>query len=270
MTQKSTADSRRIERAASLRWVPLALMRVSPLAQRELNRARVDRIAASFDLEQIGTPTVNKRDNGYFVIDGQHRVEALREIGWGDQQIQCWTYEGLSEEEEAEKFLKLNDVLAVSAFAKFRIGVQAGRVRECDVDRIVRAQSCVVSTDHLEGGISAVGTLMRIYDRNGPRVLARTLRIVRDAYGTPGLVAAVLDGVGLVCGRYNGELQDELAVAKLSKIHGGLNGLLNKAEVIRRQTGQPRNQSVAAAAVDVLNAGRGGSKLPSWFREDAA
>lgn len=39
---------------------------------------------------------------------------------------------------------------------------------------------------------------------------------------------------------------------------------------MKRATGLPRNQSVAAAAVEVINAGRGGKKLPSWFREDAA
>jgi len=51
----------RIQRAARLRWVPLAQMRVNPLAQRDLNQARVSRLAAVFDLEQMGTPTVSHR-----------------------------------------------------------------------------------------------------------------------------------------------------------------------------------------------------------------
>lgn len=269
MTTKSSRPNR-VERAAALRWVPLALMVVSPLAQREKNQARVDKIAANLDIEQLGTPTVSHRDAKFYVIDGQHRIEALREIGWGDQQVQCWVYEGLTEQDEAEKFLRLNDVLAVNAFARFRVGVQAGRLTECDIDRIVRAADCAVSQDQIEGGISAVGTLVRIYDRGGPKVLARTIRICRDAYGTPGLIAAVLDGIGLVCGRYNGDLEDQLAVAKLAGVHGGVNGLLGKAELIRRQTGQARSHSVAAAAVEIVNSGRGGKKLPSWFREDAA
>lgn len=267
MTQESSNN--RVERTAKLKWVPITMMAVSPLAQREINRARVDRIATSFDLEQIGTPTVNKRGSHFYIIDGQHRVEALKEIGWGDQQIQCWTYEGLSEAEEAEKFLKLNDVLAVSAFARFRVGVQAGRERECDIDRIVRAQGLVVTQDRIDGAVSAVGTLVRVYDRSGARVLARTLRILRDAYGTPGLEAALIDGIALLCGRYNGELEDELAVAKLANLHGGANGLLGKGEQIRRQTGTPRNHSIAAAAVEVINAGRGGKKLAAWWSEAA-
>lgn len=260
----------RVERTASLRWVPLGLMRVSPLAQRELNHARVDKIVANFDLEQIGAPTVNKRGGHFYIIDGQHRIEALRAIGWEDQQIQCWTYEGLTESEEAEKFLKLNDVLAVAALPKFRVAVQAEREMECDIDRIVRAAGCKITADKVEGGISAVGTLIRIYQRTEGRTLGRTLRIIRDAYGTPGLEADVLDGIGYLCGRYNGDLEDQVAIAKLGKIQGGVNGLRGRAEVIRQRTGLTRGHAIAAAAVDVINAGRGGKKLANWFREDAA
>jgi hypothetical protein len=61
----------RIERAARLRWVPLNRMRVNPLAQRDLNPARISKLAASFDPEQMDAPTVNCRGGWYYLIDGQ-------------------------------------------------------------------------------------------------------------------------------------------------------------------------------------------------------
>jgi hypothetical protein len=262
-----------VERSARLRWVPLSRIKVNPLAQRELNPARVDKLASEFDLEQFGTPTANHRDEAFFVIDGQHRVEALKKWfgdgNWEDQQVQCWTYDGLSAEEEAEVFLKLNDILTVHAFSKFRVGVQAGRSDETDIDRIVRSQGLRVSQDKSNGAISAVGTLMKVYRRAGGPVLARTLRIIRDAYGDPGLEAAVIDGLGMLCHRYNGELDDGRLVQRLSGTHGGVNGLLGKAENLRKQTGSPRAHCVAAAAVDINNSGRGGKRLPSWWRAES-
>lgn len=267
MSSKPTG--KQIRREARLRDVPLSKMRVNPLAQRELNPARVDKIAAEMDLEQLGVPTVNLRDGWYYVVDGQHRVEGLKKwLGtWEDQTYQCWTYEGLSEEEEAEVFLKLNDTLTVSVFDKFTKGIKAGRAEENDIDRIVRAQELRISRQKDGGSIAAVGTLRKVY-RRGPGTLARTLRIIRDAYGDAGLEAAVIDGLGMLCHRYNGDLSEETAVQRLGNVHGGVNGLLGSAEKLRKQTGNPRAHCVAAAAVDIYNRGRGAKKLPSWWRDD--
>lgn len=128
----------------------------------------------------------------------------------------------------------------------------------------------VVSKQNVEGGIGAVGTLRRLYIRAGAHSLGRTLRIINSAWGSAGLEASVIDGIGLLCGRYNGELEDQVAVLKLTKVAGGVKGFLGKAYLIKDRTKQPLNQCVAAAAVDVINAGKGGKKLPNWWKQDAA
>jgi hypothetical protein len=88
--------------------------------------------------------------------------------------------------------------------------------------------------------------------RLGPSPLARGLRIIRDAYGDAGFDAAVIDGMGHLCQRYNGQLDDGVAIDRLSSAHGGVSGLLAKAEVLRKQTGNSKSHCVAAAAVDII------------------
>jgi hypothetical protein len=268
VTNKPTG--KRIERVARLRWVPLNKMRINPLAQRELKPARVDKLASEMDIEQLGYPTVSLRSDWYYVIDGQHRIEAykkwLGDGNWEDQQIQCSTYDGLTEEEEAEIFLKQNDTLSVAAFEKFRIAVKSGRPEETDIDRIVRAAGLRISRAQ-GGSISAVSTLRKVY-RRGPAVLSKTLRIVFPAFGDAGLEAPIIEGIGLVCHRYNGEVDEVTAVIKLTKIHRGAIGLRDAAENIRLKTGNPRAHCYAAAAIDVLNRGKGGKKLTPWWRTD--
>lgn len=269
MTDSMPKPGPKIERTARLRWIPLGRFAISDIAQRDLNPSRVDHLVAHFDAEQVGTPTVNERGGKFYIIDGQHRIAALREVYDDEHQVQCWTFVGLTEQEEAEKFLQINDVLTVAAMDKYQIGVEAGREIECDIDRIIRAAGMVVTHQAVEGGVGAVGTLRRVYMRGGPGILARTLRIVYDTWGTPGLEAVVIDGIGLLCGRYNGELEDALTVAKLRKVGGGVKGFIGQAALIKERVRQPMNQCVAAAAVDVLNRGKGGKKLPGWWRDAA-
>lgn len=264
------SGNNRVQVPSTQKWVPLNLMRVRPEAQRELNRSWADHIATDLDVEKIGVFVCNKIGGLYWLVDGQHRRAALETIGWGDQQVQCQVFEDLTPEQEAELFLGLNDRKSIPALQNFRIAVYAGREREVAIDHVVRGLDCAVTADRIEGAIGAVGTLIRIFDRSGVRVLARTITIVRDAWGTPGLDAHVLDGIALLCARYNGDLQDQVAVAKLRNIQGGVGGFMGRAYLKREQLKQPLAQCVAAAALDVLNAGRGGKKLPPWFREDAA
>lgn len=269
-TPRAPKPGPKIERVARLRWIPLSQIVVNDFAQRDHKQARVDHLIANFDSEQLEPPVVNFRGGRYYVMDGRHRTLAAKGVFGDDHMIQCWVYVDLTEQQEAEYFLRKNDTLAVGAMDKYRIGVNAERETEGDIDRIVRACGYVVSKQKAEGTIGAVGTLRRVYERGGPRVLARTLRMIDGAWGSAGMESYILDGIGLLCGRYNGELADELAVTKFANMRGGVNGLLGKASVIKERTRQPFNQCVAAAAVEVINSGKGGKKLPGWWKAEAA
>lgn len=263
MTATKTNTPTRMERNGHLRWVAVADIHVNPRAQRDLRPGWAAQIAAEFDPDRFLPPLLSHRGNRYYVIDGQHRIEAIRLMGWEDQQVQCWVYDGLTESEEADLFLWHNNRKSVGAFDKFQTAVVAERDTETDINRVVLLQGLKVAHGS-PGSIAAVGALRKVH-AHGPDVLGRTLRIVRDAYGDDGFKGEVISGIGLMCARYNGELAEDAAVAKLSNARGGLGALMTKSHALRKQLGRPMPHCVAGAAVEIINSGKGGKKLPNWW-----
>jgi len=248
--------------------VPFKLMKVSPLCQREVRQAWIDKLVVEFDIDKIGVPEVSARDGYFFIMDGQHRIEACKRwlVQWEDQHLQCWVAHGLSEEQEAEISLSLNDRVAVDSFQKFKVAVRANRQAETEIAQIVTDEKLTISTQKIPGAVSAVSTLLKVHKRNGPDSLRRSLRLARDSYGDAGMQALVLDGFGLLCHRYNGVLDERRSVDSLAAARGGVNGLLNQAEQLRIKTGSSKAQCIAAVAVIIINRDRHTKKLQPWFK----
>jgi hypothetical protein len=177
-----------------------------------------------------------------------------------------WT--GLTEQDEAEMFLELNHKLGVNVFQNFKIALRAGRETEIAIACIVNGAGLVISKEKTPGAIRAVGTLKKVFVRDGADALKQALTLARDAFGDPGLEAMVIDGFASVCRRYNGVLDPKGAVASLANMHGGVKGLLCMAEKLREVSGNQKAHCLAAATVTVINRDRTGkSKLPSWWKE---
>ena len=261
----------KLDRSSKTEFVALGRVRVAEQSQRDLRDFRVDALVAEFDPNRLGYPVMNFRDNVYFVLDGQHRIAALKRWngpGWESVQIQCEVFTGLTVAEEAEMFLRLNNVLGVTVHDKFKTSISAGRALETAVKACVEAQGLTISKHKTPGSIGSVSTLLNVYKRSDANVLGRALRIARDAYGDPGMEAQVIDGFGHLCQRYNGTLDEQEAKTRLGNARGGVKGLLNRAAEIYMRTGNARAMCVAAAAVDIINANRG-KKLPSWWKTGA-
>lgn len=265
---RSAIEDRKRERASSLKWIAIAEMRVSPGGQRKFSQAHADALAADFDLELMGIPVISRRDGVYRIIDGQHRVAALKIVGLGSELLQCEVYEGLSEPEEAMLFLGRNERRAISPFDRFRIALTGHRAEETEVNRIVQAEGLRVT----QGGtrtnsISAVGALLAVYEQGGAVGLSRTLRLLRDSFDAENkaFAAALLRGMSSVVIRYSEALNDEQLVNRLQGVRGGAMGLTRKAEALRMKLDRGMPECFAGAIVDAYNSGRTGKKLESWW-----
>lgn len=259
-------------RASKVHPVPIAKMRVPPelVTQRPFRKAHGDYLAANLDLNKLGFPIVNHRDGNFWVLDGQHRVHALRENGFANEVLDCEVYENLTDAEMADIFLGRDDRKSVDPFSKFHIACTAGRKRETDIRRTVETQGLKVSKQRGEDCVGAVGALGRVYDRDGAVVLGQALRTIKHAYaGDPDAFDQhVIDGVALVFNRYNGQTNEKELAARLGDSAHGVRGLLRRAEAVRTKTGNQKSQCVAAVAVEIYNKG-GGKKLPSWWKSSS-
>lgn len=253
--------------------VPLGKLTPHPRVQRQFRKGHAAQIAATLDLDALGYPVVSRHGGHYLVVDGQHRVAALRMFGFTDDVVlECEVFDDLSEADEAVLFRTRNRSKSVDALSDFRVALRHGDPRDSDIDAIVRhlglriGQRLRGQDDH----VGAVSTLRSLHDRLGGQGLAKTLRIVRDGLGTAGLEAPVMDGVGLCVQRYDGTLDEDAAVRALNAVPAGVSGLLNAAIKAQQIGGGSRVSNIAGVVVDAYNRGVGAkrsARLAPWWSE---
>ena len=73
--------------------------------QRSVVTEDVDRLIAKWDDKLLTPIVVSFRDGNFNVVDGQHRIAAMRKMaGGGDVIVPCIIYTGLTYEQEAELY----------------------------------------------------------------------------------------------------------------------------------------------------------------------
>jgi uncharacterized ParB-like nuclease family protein len=71
-----------------------------------LKAALVNSIVKNFNPHLLGVLIVSQRGNDYYVIDGQHRLEALKHLGI--ETVWCSSEIGMTRKTEAEEFINYN------------------------------------------------------------------------------------------------------------------------------------------------------------------
>lgn len=178
-------------RAAGIKRQDVLTLKLSELHidaryQRVVRPAKVSRMLQKFNPGVCGTLIISKRNDGcYYVIDGQHRLSALRKLGlthWN-----CNVFTGLSAEDEAEIWELYN--------------TQRTRPKAIEVfkERLFRREPTAVEIEdtltkngfslYLHSGktasnrkINAVGALDRIYKDSGVVGLELILKIIQGTW----------------------------------------------------------------------------------------
>lgn len=189
--------------------------------QRELNMARVKRYSSHFDWDIFGVPLVSMRNGEYYVVDGQHRVELLKLLGI--EEVLCQIICGLTYEQEAEKFVKLNSERGgLTSNQKFHGRVESKDAVALDIVRVLKGRGFTYSHtagQKKENIISAVACVENIYKVYGDKHLDRVLSILRESwYGaSSSLNRDIIRGISTFISETRG-VKDEVLCAALENI----------------------------------------------------
>lgn len=167
--------------------------------QREVKPSKINKIVKNFVPDIMGVGLVSFRSGEFWGIDAQHRIEALKKLGYTE--ILCQVLTGLTYEQECYRFVLLNTGRTqLTANQIFH-----GRVEEKDKDaldlvamfkkyRFEYNKNNGIKEDNL---IGAVSKFVKIQKNFGMDRVEQILRILRNAwYGDKhSLSSAIISGL---------------------------------------------------------------------------
>src|SRR6478736_4641158 len=192
--------------------------------QRPLNESHVKRLMKGFSVMDVGLLTVSWRDDGlFYVLDGQHRREALVRLGMGDRPFPCLVYVGLTPHQEAELFTSQARAMRIHPVDLFRARVYAGDPVSKDVDRITTDAGYKIALGGKPIHIQGPKCLIDIYEEHGREQLIEVLDLVSQIYADDrhSVPTFVIGGVNAFLVRYGKSYDRARFIDVLSRVPKG-------------------------------------------------
>lgn len=211
--------------------VRLSQIVTDPYVNRELDRAWVDALVKNWDSALKGVPQVAEIDGRYIPLDGQHRLEALREMHADDPRVDVLCHYGLSKQQAARLFVGLNKNRAIIPFEKFVKLVFAGDPVPSAINTIVQRNGLKLSQSGSSGSVACVTHLQKAYNRDKVGAhLETALQLLIAAWGRDAgnFKGPIVDGLSWFLSSRAADLNLKRLVKVMQKIRNGGNGLLEK------------------------------------------
>ncbi len=237
-------------------WVLASELSIPPEYQGAPVQKWIDHIAGTFDPVLLEPLRVNRREDGTLVVvDGKHRLLAIRQMGYGDQNVPCRIWNHLSLEMEAKLYNTQDARRALKAQERFRAWLIEGKPEASYIQRVVEASGYHLNLhdgDLSNGKISAVASLTYVTTQYRPGTLQRTLGLARDGFGTEtGIRHLVIRGLAVLVYNYDGVYDRKRIVEALRKTSPGR--LEADGKDVARVNGLRHPEGVSWAIVNAYN-----------------
>lgn len=253
-------------------WLVASEIGVDMQYQRPLNMGHVRKIVREFNLKAFGVLLVSERANGtYWIIDGQHRLAAVKALGRGDMRLPCHVYRNLSVAEEAEIFHMQTQRKGIQPVDRFRAQLFSGDADAISINRIIQKHGLQVQQVTQRGALAAIATAENIYKRRGAQRLDDILGIVVAAWGDreEGIPGAAYAGLDAFLLRY-ADVYDQKRLIRVMRSND-LDRLSADAKALRsalKDIGQ--DASFGRVLYGIYNRGLTTNRLPEWSNKQQA
>ena len=202
--------------------------------QRPVEQKNVDKLIRNWNSRELYPVIVSFRDGKFNVVDGQNRIAAMRQMaGGGDVIVPCMIYTGMTYEQEAELYAKLDKgKRPLTPRQHTKALVESGADAEIiEIKRLLEGAGFVWALDKPTGEpfeITATRAVISAYHLLGGAGFSRMLGLIAQAWrGAPGsLKASMFSGMALFLKTYETELDDAAFIKRLSAVDAD--------EIIRR------------------------------------
>lgn len=196
---------------------------------RKIDVSRAKRYAIEFDENAMSEVVVSKRDGYYYIVDGQHTVfiAHLR----GIDKIHCRVIHGLTVEEEAALFLKINkNRKPLAAYDKFKAAKIANDDATVRIVSVANMFGFDVVAAKGRNKIAAIGTVESLTRKHGIDVFANACEVLRAAWdgSEESLRREIVSGLMLLIATYPVEMNLSKLSEKLSRVSP--NRILSEAD----------------------------------------
>ena len=173
--------------------------------QRPIRESWVNHIVKNFEEIQADAPKVSFRDNKYYIFDGQHTVMARIKMNGGEHlDLECEVFYGLSKEDEADLFVKLNsNKKSVTYNEKMNGSYIAGNDETVAIINAITGSG--FSVDYKGGSkspktIASLNKVSSIWKKSGNDGVAWVLGIINECWpdDRDGVKGSILGGLHFV------------------------------------------------------------------------
>lgn len=240
---------------------------VDPRVQRPCEESHGVRMAADLDPSSFGTIVVSEHLDGMLsVLDGQTRLYAAKVAGYkGTIHVEIRT--GLTLQQEADAFLRLNANKNVPTLAKFLVRITREDNAPVQVYRILKGHGWKLASGSSDRCFKAVAVAEDIYRRDDGFLFDRIIKTITEAWGwnSEGVNRDILSALAELYSRFGEQVKRDRLAKALESVPPRM--IVGQAQSRKSIVGGTTGRNGGAIIRDLYNKGLhkdAKNMLPEW------